>query len=520
MPINISSVQCKLIGISCLSGDERQKVQKEWESRLSGYDSLWVDAKQNQTALDLIKNITELAREKEFEIMGGQSVLVSVFLDLTKSPDEALLKEIVAVPKELSRILGCVVPLTLEFGYLAMFAFGDREALKANIRKVVDINIQDKTRRKQLCFVGTSPAWNQDEDVCWKPVMVCLDLLRRNSSPAAMVPVEGLDACNNIGFLRYGEYDEDRLHRLHAEKERTECALGDDGSLAFMSELSAALEKIENDVVEKYPVDGKNQPIHPEMFPKGFIETMKAKKGQPPFATARTCTLQALKATADSLKHSIFDDYRKQIASAPDYLKKFIENSRMGIGLESDRKKMEELLAPQPLNVMEPLYPALNYNESGYEMEMDSYLKNVRRFAGAKCRYDFAKALLEAYRQIPDEEYIRRKEKLQKENTTVRNQISRLSTREDLIGKITAGDVLPKTAFTVTLAAGHSAYWALTRDMEIGMELDKATAGLMATAYYIDPKFGGLNVRDNAPLKALQLLQFNCNEAILENLIG
>lgn len=519
MPNNISSVQCKLIGLSCLDGEQRQNVMREWEERFSGYDSLWVDAKSDQTALSLVRDITELAASKEIEILGGQSVLMAVFLDLTKAPDETLLKEITAVPKELAHILGCVVPLTLEFGYLAMFAFGDRPALKANVQKIVDINLQDKTRRKQLCLVGLSPAW-RDEDISWKSVMVCLDLLRRNSSPAAMMPVEGFDACNNIGFLRYGEYDEEKLNSLYEEKERIERELGDDGRLTFTSELNAALEKIERDVLDKYPIDGTFHPIHPKMFPNGFLETMKAKKGADPFASARNHTLQALKATAESLKKSIFDAYQKQIAEAPEYLAQFIKKARMGIALESDRKIMEDILEPQPIGVMEPLYPALSYTEAGYGTEMDNYLKNVRRYSGAKCRHDFAKALLEAYCQIPDSVYEQRKEVLMRDRTTVRNKISRLSTKEELIGKITAGDVLPKTAFTVTLAAGHSAYWALTRDEAIGDELDRATAGLMTTTYYIDPTYGGLNVRDKAPLKALQMLQFNCNDAILENLIG
>lgn len=520
MPNNISSVQCKLIGISCLEGGERRRVMDEWNERFYEHDTLWVDAKPGQNALSLVKDITEMASSRDIEILGGQTVMLTVFLDLTQAPDEALLKEIVGVPKELAHILGCVVPLTLEFGYLGQYAFGDRAALKANVQKVVDVNRLDDSRRKQLCMVGLSPAWKKDEDISWKSVMVCLDLLRRSGSPASMVPVDGHDACGNVGFLRYGEYDEEKLNGLLAEKEQIDHALSDDGNLAFLSELNEALRKIERDVEAHYPVDGSCHPIHPKMYPDGFIETMKAKKGGEPFASGRNHTLHALNMTAKRMKEQIQDSYQIQIQNAAQYLVQYIKKANMGIELESNRKYMEDVLTPQPIGMPEPMIPSLAYKDSGYASEIDTYLKDVRRHAGAKCRHEFAKALLEAYRQIPDSEYAQRAEALRKEETTVKNKLSRLMTKQQLIGKITAGDALPKTAFNITLATGCSAYWALTRDENIGLELDRATAGLMTTAYYIDATYGGLKQRDNAPLKALQLLQFSCSQAILDNLIG
>lgn len=520
MPTNISSVQCKLIGISCLDGEERRRVMQEWDERFYEHDTLWVDAKAGQTSLSLVQTITEMASERDIEILGGQSVMMTVFLDLTRAPDEALLKEIVGVPKELAHVLGCVVPLTLEFGYLAKLAFGDRPALKANVQKVVDVNCQDTARRKQLCLVGISPAWKKDEDVSWKSVMVCLDLLRRSGAPAAMVPVDGYDACHNIGFLRYGEYDEERLKALQTEKDRIERALSDDGNLAFLSELNEALRKIERDVEARYVVDGSCHPIHPKMYPDGFLEKMAAKRGSDPFASAKNHTLHALSVTAKRMKQTILDSYQDQIENAAGYLAQYMKKADIGIELESNRKHMEDILTPQPIGMAEPMIPSLAYKETGYASEIDTYLKDVRRHAGAKCRFDFAKALLEAYRQIPDSEYAQRKDALRQEKTAVENKIARLMTKEQLIGKITAGDALPKTAFNITLATGCGAYWALTRDENIGLELDRATAGLMTSAYYIDANYGGLKQRDNAPLKALQLLQFTCSEAILENLIG
>lgn len=520
MPNNISSVQCKLIGISCLEGRERQRVMQEWEERFHAHDTFWVDAKPGHTSMSLAQTITETARDRDIEIQAGQPALIAVFLDLTCAPDEALLNEIIRVPKVLAKALGCVVPLTLEFGYLAMLAYGDSDELKANVQKIVDINCQDTSRRKQLCLVGVSPAWRTDEDISWKSVMVCLDLLRRSNNPAAMVPVHGANPCSNVGFLRYGEYDQEKLENLTAERDRIERALSDDGNLAFLGEVNEALRRIERDVEANHPVDGNCHPIHPKMYPDGFIEKMAAKRGADPFATGRNQTLSALSTTAKHLKQTIMDTYRDQIADAARYLKLYMEKADIGIELESNRKHMEDILTPEPIGMAEPMIPGLAYKESGYAAEIDTYLKDVRRHAGAKCRHDFAKALLEAYRQIPDSEYTQRKTELHRSLDALQHKIDRLMTKKQLIGKITAGDALPKSAFNITTAAGCNAYWALCRDEEIGAELDAAIAGAMASAYYIDATYGGLKMLDNAPLKALQLLQFTCTEDCLRDLIG
>ena len=50
--------------------------------------------------------------------------------------------------------------------------------------------------------------------------------------------------------------------------------------------------------------------------------------------------------------------------------------------------------------------------------------------------------------------------------------------------------------------------------------LGAACTGALVTVYYIDAKFGGLKLLDNAPIKAVQLLQFQFSDERLENLIG
>lgn len=520
MPNNISVVQCKLIGISCLEGKERQRVMQEWDERFQEHEAFWVDAKAGQNTMSLAQTIAGMIRSQGITALSGQSIVMAVFLDLTREPDEALLGEILKVPKVLSKALGCMVPLTLEFGFLAELAFGDAEALKANVRKVVDMNCQNTSQRKQLCLVGISPLWQKDEDISWKSVMICLDLLRRDSSPAAMIPVDGVNACNNVGFLRYGEYDEEKLQHLAAEMERIERARSANGAMEFRNALNMALGRIESDVEKLYPVDGGCQPIHPKMYPEGFIERVAAQHGNNPFATARNHTLHALSITSRQLKDTIFAAYRDQIQDAPAYLIQYMKKANIGIELESDRKQMEDILSPEPIGMAEPMMPSLAYMETGYTIEIDNYLKGVRRYAGAKARHDFAKALLEAYRQVPDSQYSQRRSVLQQDYTNVQNKIGRLMTKQQLLDIVASGGVLPGSAFRPTRAAGRNAYWALCRDVQIGAQMDAALASTMAIGYFIDATYGGLKMLDNAPMKAVQLLQFECNDDCLQDLIG
>lgn len=520
MPNDISIVQSKLIGISCLDSRERQHAMQEWEERFHEHDAFWVDAKAGQSATSLAQSIAGMLRDQEITAVGGQSLVLAVFLDLTKTPDTALLEEILKVPKVLSHALGCVVPLTMEFGFVGELAFGDADLLKSNVRQVVQRNCADTLQRKQLCLVGVSPLWQPDEDISWKSVMVCLDLLRRETTPTGVVPMDGPNACNNVGFLRYGEFDEERLNGLVVKRDRIQQALSNKGALELRTQLSNALGRIEQEVEKNYPVSGDCQPIHPQMYPKNWIERQQAQHGWDPFASAKNNTWQALNTTGRNLKEAIAAAYRDQITDAPAYLRQYMKAADIGIDLEGDTKQMENILEVAPIGMAEPMMPSLAYNPTGYTVEIDNYLKGVRRYAGAKARHDFAAALLEAYRQVPDHQYTQRRTVMQKEYSDIQKRIGRMMTKKQLLNVVTLGGVLPGSAINVTLAQGRSEYWVLTRDVQMGQECDNAIQGTMARSYYIDPRFGGLKVLDNAPLKALQLLQFACGDAILDNMIG
>lgn len=517
---DISKIQCRMVGISLLGASAGRRARAEWDDRFREHEAFWVDAHPGQTAMDLAKSISQDMAREGIKTMGGTTLVLSVFLDLMQAPDMELLEEVLSVSRLLNKALGCLIPLTLEFGYVGQFAFGDSAALKKNIWGIVEKNRGNPGERKQLCLVGISPLWDENEDVSWKAVMTCLDLLRRQGTPGDSVPVDGVDPSNNVGFLRYGEYDEAQLQALIKEKSDIEYALSDHGAMELRNQLAIAMGAIERETEKNYPVDGNSQPVHLGMYVEGFFARKRAQRGGEPFASARNSTLNAIDQTGKELKKRILDSYRKQTEDAETWLRHYLKEAGVGIELERDRKQMEDILSPAPLGTVEPPLPGLAYKESGYTSEIDSYLKGIRRYAGAKARHQFATALLKAYQNIPDKEFARRSSDLLQRLDGVKNRLNRLMTLETLTDIVAQGNELPGAAFQVTLAAGRSSYWVVSRNEKLSEMVEKKIAGAMTVGYHIDAVHGGLKTLDNAPLKAIQFLQFQCSEELLNDLIG
>jgi hypothetical protein len=520
MSKNISEVKCKLIGISCLEGEVRRAAKQEWDARFYEHESFWVDVQEDNDTRTIAQTIAGMFRDRDITTMGNQSVILAMFLDMTIGLNEQLLAELLQLPNLVSRVLSCTVSISLEFGYTAEPAFGDCEALKENIRRVVALNCQDSGRRKQLCLVGISPLWDEAQNVCWKSVMVCLDILRRDSSPAMLIPAEGNDFCDNIGFLRYGEYDEKKLNSLNEKQTEIEKALDDGGAVEMRNLLSVELGKIEIEVENRYQIDGNCQPIHPNMSVEGFFARRAARRGGEPFASARNSTWRAVDLTGKRLQEMIQNDYREKIENAPTILRRYLEAANVGIDLEMDKRRMGDILSVEPIGVSEPMTPALDYKETGYAAEIDNYLKSIRRFTGAKMRHDFAKALLNAYREIPDSVYEARKLALQQNLASVKGKISRQMTKKQLLDLMAQGGELPGKAFRITQGTGRSIYWVLYRSPKDSEEVERAISGTIVSGCYIDSNYGGLKSLDNAPVKGLQMLQFKCTEECLSDVIG
>ncbi len=515
----INTSHCMLVGLNCLTGKEREKVHNEWVERFQEHEAFWVDVKENQDVQEISRAVMDQIQAQEIESLVGVTLLAAVFFDLSREPDTQMISQAIQVPDVLNRILGCNTPLTMEFGSLARMQFSDREGMRQRIAQVVALgNDRNFSGERHLLLVATMPLVRDEDDPSWKSAVVCLDVLRREAAPADMFT---LDAPNgSVGFLRYGEYNEQKLNWLASEQERLMTALGDGGEMELREAVSVALSKIESDIEEQYVVDGRMQPIHPDMKVEGFFAKNSARRGKnSKYEAARNSTWSAMELTGRRLRDMIREGYQPQIRRAGEYLAEFIQRSGVGIDLEADTARMTELLKPEKGNLMEPMAPELAYTETGCTGEITDYFKAIRRWTARKVREDFAVALLEAYRQIDPAVYANKRAELVKEKNTVDTRLKNLLSRSKLISHAATGTPLPMSCFNPILPGGISCRWVLCRGDADMAELDGRCAGTPTTVYYIDERYGGLKLVDKAPIKAIQALLFDCTEERLKDLI-
>ena len=294
-------------------------------------------------------------------------------------------------------------------------------------------------------------------------------------------------------------------------------ALGSGGEQDLKKVIEDAMSKIGKDIEDNYVVDGNCHPIHPDMNVQGFFAKKAAAKGKDAkFSAARHATWSALEVTAKNLRETIMDAYRPQINSAAGTLDRFIEEAKVGIDLEADTNMMISILQPERFAVSEPQMPGLAYSENGYSAEIGAYLMNVRRYAAESVKRAFGDALLNAYKEKDPSLFSEKRGVLMKQLGNINIRLSGVMTKEDFIGMVASDIPLRQTSFFPVIGGGTGITCVLCRNKGDEAELNAACP---AVTYYIDEKFGGLKVLDEAPINALQLLLFDCDDQRLEDLI-
>ena len=517
MPI-INTAHCKLVGLCCLTGEERKRVYREWTERFHEHESFWLDVQEGQTAIEITRNVAQLIREQGIVHMAGTMVVIAAFLDLTAAPNEAMLREIGKVADRLHGALGCNVEVTAQFGYMGELAFADKQELRGYAAQTVAVNHADPNVLRPLYLVATSPLVLPEDDNCWKAVMVFLDVLRRETAPATMI--RGGNPAGDIGFLRYGEYDQQKLGWLSSEHARLTKALSGDGEGAMDTLLKEVYSGIVTEIREKYQPNGNAQPLHPDMIVTGAIRQWQAEHGHlASYEAAKNSTWAALALTGKRLQEIILEAYSEMIDNADRYLAKYLEKAGVGVELEKNAPRMELRLTPQRMTSAAPQPPALPYKKSGWTQEINDYLNAVVEYAAAKVKFTYGEALLAAYKQVPQESYAAREKNLKLQLSRVETRLKGVMNRETFISLATSTEALPLACFYPVLGGGHQSNWVLTREQEDFRSLSGMCSGTKTLVYYIDERSGGLKLVDTAPVKALQVLIFNCDEDRLLDLI-
>lgn len=518
MPKIINTAHCKLIGLCCLKGQERDRVYQEWTERFQEHEAFWLDVQENQTAVDMARAATNLIAQQGITHMANSTLVIAVFLDLTAAPNEKLLREVARVAPRLHAALGCNVAVTAEFGYMGVLAFADTDELRGYVQQTVAVNNETPDTLKPLYLVATSPLVLPEDDNCWKAVTVFLDILRREPSPALLI--QGGNPDGDVGFLRYGEYDEHKLKQLTTELKKLEKALSADGEDELEKVLKSVYSGIITDIRARFKPDGNYQPLHPDMIVNGAIKRALARSGHlASYENAKNSTWAALSLTGKNLQEIIMEAYSAKIANAGRDLAEYIEKAGVGVQLEMDTIRMTTRLTPDRMSMAAPQPPALPYKEAGWKLEITDYLNAVVEYAAAKVKFEYGTALCEAYKQVPESLYMDKQRDLSTRLGRVETRLKGVMDRTAFIKLAAAGATLPLAAFFPILGGGTQANWVLTRARADYEELDDRCSGTKTAVYFIDEKVGGLKLVDNAPIKALQVLLFNCDDDRLKDLI-
>ncbi len=518
---DISTLHCKLIGVNCLPPGEGATVRKLWDERFHERAAFWVDAAPGDSVNAVFDRIRQVIMQQQIANMSNETCVVALFLDCTQSLDPDLLQALNDLPGQLHGRLSCHISLCCQFCWLGEMIPGERKALRERIAAMSQLNKQHHGRR-QICLVA-QPALAPSSEAYWKATIVCLDLLRRRTNPDDVLSPVGTGGANDdVGFLRYGEYDGEKLRQLTDRQARLQRSLSDQGEREFRDAVCATFRQLEAKISETIRPDGNAQPLHPGLFVTGYFKRKKARKGKnEEYNEAQRLTREAILSTGNEIVSQCIALSNAIAEDAPELLRQLLSSAAVGIALEENRQEMRRMLDMGLQRVDIPTAPALRYNEDGYAQEITQYFQEILRRGIYEAKVHLEKSLLAAYNAVPDDSFSTRRAQYRKELDGVKQELS-YTIQESAFCESAQrdGDKL-KSGFSPRNATigGITRRHLLCRVRETAQRLSGSYAHPGLSVSLIDGTAAGLKVVDSAPVKALHVLSFDCTPACLLDLI-
>lgn len=518
--IDISKIQYKLIGVCALKNAERDLLKSIWTERFTEQTAFFAEVQQEDSALTMAQKIYSSISHVGYSSASGFQVILAMFVDLTEAMDEAYVKALSELPTTLSTKMKCSVRLHLLFGYTGMCGLKEGEdikLMKQNVKTFVDHNPYSKG----VYLVGV-PAFGGTPEFRWKSVCLYLDLLRREATLQRLQAVSHNNG--TVGFLRYGEYDEQLLVKLKEEEKMLTANLGDYGHVEFPSALNTRLAAIETEVRTSFTVDASVQPIHPDMIVSGFWNIHKAKhNNNDAFNRARAQTLAALRETGDGMVQQVLEFYKQKLSDPKQFLMDIFSEIHAGIGFVSNRSAIQSLLKHQLQPVQDAMPPALTYNENGYQDEIGSYLSQKLHYSIYKAKLWVYETLNEAYANFSDHMIGAKRAQMLEELNSVQNSQNHVASKKDFCGNALGNGDNMDAQFEPVLGASDDItikHLVCRTDVDRAWIESNCYMGIQQEArFFIHETLGGLVHLDEAPLKTVQAMLFNCTKERLDDLL-
>ncbi len=517
MAVDITNINRLTFGVNFLGENGADEVNKLWHSRFAEREAFLVTADPQTNPNEIFEQFREMLNQQEQTEMVGRPCLLTYFVDYTADLPKTAEAAIWGMRKVMETRFGCSVEAVIQFAYVGTRG-DDCAKQRQNVKRALENNGKKQAYENyRLLMVGKS-VLKKSEDHNWKAAVIFVDLLRRCQSVSSYLPTAGSLGKNDIGFLRYGEFDAVRYQELLDQQKRVSEQLANtkpDALRALVEEKRKALiEQMESG----YAIDGNMHPQHPDMIvPEktgwfGGDPRRDAERGKnEAYNNAVKATRAAVEATGRAIRHQIGEAFDVHIRQAAETLEAFFAKSNTGIKLKLNPVGMQSALYIQPYSVPSSM-PKLNfkYSTQGVQQEIQAYLEYMKMESIATGLRNYADALLKAYEDIPQQKLAEQKEALDTEQNKLTKKVA--SSRDakgfcDLV----AQNYPPESVFDITNQMNVDNQKFLLCRFDYTQMADAAAALGMISAHSINDQMSGMVSFDNAPLKALMVESVECS---------
>lgn len=516
--VNISSITDKLMGFSCLEGELHEMLAEVWNERFSPKTALLTTVDMGETNRTIRANVIDRMENQGFQILPGNPCGFAVFLDLTKELNIDDLKQINEAVYRLESALGCNNQIVSYFGYAGKASLLDKKMVHANIQLV-----QSGMNRKHKVWLIATALRKGGLKNCWKPAVVFLDILRRDSMTTGQLSSNSQYPDGCVGFFRYREYDNDSLKKLQQEEIQVRRWLGKDGASEFKQVLSKTFNHLEEIARKQFMIEAPLQPVHPDMYPEKLFKKLDAKKNAGDFARARIETESAVMATAKNIESQVTEFYLNELGNCKDYLMGLFEKADVSIEFVANAETLKDILTEftgsDPMRAIDPLV----YDKKGYQGPIQNYLNWALEHAIKVARKKAADSLLEAYAGFSGDRIQDERVRLGEELSRIVSDLQHVPNKEEFtISVLNSGAGMSKDFNMVISADGDATEKFLlcrNKDDKQWIEKEVAVYSNEVKTAFINEQYGGVVHLDGASLKGLYAVHFACTERRLNDLL-
>lgn len=517
---DISLIQDQLFALSCLEDSLHEKLLQEWNNRFSVSTALLTRVDQQEDAFAIRNKVIEGINGHDYHLLPGSNVCAAVFLDLTQELTLEKLNVIYDTIAWLETRLNVTNQIVSYFGFVGTAGVFTKTQLQKNIELV-----QASVRNHHKLWLVAEPILKSQLSNFWKPSLLFLDLLRRDSQQTGNFSSQTDYADGCVGFFRYGEYKEEALQHVKKEIAVRERWLGDDGDFAFARQIEGLFKQQEEEVRRDFAAEASLQPTHPDMYPVGFWKIRKAKKGRNRvFEQARRQTEAAVNTTAENLIHQITEFYKGKIGDPKGCIVKQLTAADVSIGFVVNKSAATSKLREFQGESMIPTLEPLSYSKEGCTDRIGRYLEAALNYAITTAQNTAATELIDAYARLSVAEIEKKKTELSGELSKLRGELELLSEMEtfcyNVINPMNGGRGMTKDFNPIMQTAGdRTTVFLACRRAEDWDWIQTVQLPYEAAVRYISDQCGGIVQPDKAPVKGLYAVYFACTAERLEDLL-